>query len=415
MLLDSLAPGAYTFTVSGYINGHLVAETDNDITISGSETSVTLSLKDIASGNAGDLTLIVYLPYDCSGYDATSSITVTFTDGAVYKTTFGELSGHITEGSDEDGDYIEVVIPSGEALWTTGGVASALPAGVGEMVLSLSYDGETSESRAYCTLWSGVGLTGRVDMRSGEDALISFILTAELISSSSMSSDYGLVIENLEEFNGAEIKLIGYKVNKSGEIVDQAERDVSAGELFNQSFIKRNGSGSAGGSESFGFEVYILTSDKAIPLYLYSDTEYENQCLIADGTIDMQLPNILSNNNYSGIANVQEWNTTMNQLPKVCLRTETTETGGTAYYVDNLELFPPETIFKVERYDSDGSFIDRLSGTYTKDEIINQSISAINPSGSPAQQKTIITAECMSSYLEYISSEAIFEYTGGIG
>ena len=168
MLLVSVAPGDYTFTVSGYINGHLVAETDNDITISGSETSVTLALKDIAKGNAGDLTLVVYLPYDCSGFDASSTITVTFTDGAVYTTTFGELSGHITEGSDDSGDYIEVVIPSGEALWTTGGVTSALPAGVGEMVLSLSYDGEIAESRAYCTLWDGVGLTGKVDMKRGE-------------------------------------------------------------------------------------------------------------------------------------------------------------------------------------------------------------------------------------------------------
>ena len=173
MLLDSVAPGDYAFTVSGYINGHLVAKTDNDITISGSETSVTLALKDIASGNAGDLTLDIYLPYDCSGYDAVSTITVTFTDGNVYKTTFSVLTGHITEGSDDSGDYIKVVIPSGEAVWTTDGVAlAALPAGIGEMVLSLSYDGETAESRAYCTLWSGVGLTGSMDMRSGEDALI---------------------------------------------------------------------------------------------------------------------------------------------------------------------------------------------------------------------------------------------------
>ena len=171
--IDGILPGTYVISVHGGVyddsgSVHEVAMSSEERRVE-ENSSIELTLEDVAPGSAGALSITAYIPEDFSELDKMlSSIRISYEDGISVESSLESLS--IEEGRDSTGRrYIAIGSSDGFSY----------PAGKGRVECSLSYIPITSDAAmmavghsvliAYC----GLPAEGIIDMGIGQEIEIS--------------------------------------------------------------------------------------------------------------------------------------------------------------------------------------------------------------------------------------------------
>lgn len=166
LMLTGIAPGSYTATLQGVINGGgesvVVAENEYPITVKGGDR-LSMALDSVAEGFAGEVMLSLDFQKLLKPDTATASMDFqlsfdyeTGNNGNVFETSlqYGFDDSAIT--SDENGCHVDALLSAG-----------TVPSGTGTLTITLKVDENTYNAVASFCLYPDIKAIGDIDLRSG--------------------------------------------------------------------------------------------------------------------------------------------------------------------------------------------------------------------------------------------------------